>query len=100
MIKHLVMWTLKPEAEGATAAENAVKMKTMLEALVGVIPGLRHLEVSADIVEASPACQVVLYSELDDEAALAAYQPHPAHQACVAFIRTVVASRSVLDYEI
>lgn len=100
MIKHLVMWTLKDNAEGNTAAENAAKMKTMLEALNGRIDGLKHLEVSAAIVESAPECHVVLYSELESKAALDGYQIHPEHQACVAFIKNVVSERRVLDFEI
>lgn len=94
------MWTLKEEAEGAKATENAAVMKEKLEALVGRIEGLRHLEVSFDIVEADPECHVVLCSEHDDVDALNHYQGHPEHQACVAFVKKVAAGRKVLDYAI
>lgn len=100
MIKHIVMWKLRENAEGADAATNAATMKEMLEALNGRIEGLRHLEVSSVIVESSPECDVVLYSELESREALEGYQIHPEHQACVAFIKNVVAERRVLDYEI
>ncbi len=100
MIKHIVMWKLKETAEGASAAENAAKMKTMLEALNGRIEGLKHLEVSAEIVESEPECNVVLYSELASKDALDGYQVHPEHQECVAFIKKVVSERRVLDYEV
>lgn len=100
MIKHIVMWTLKDEAEGATAAENGMKMKQMLEALNGKISGLKHLEVGLDIFQASPAWQVVLYSELDSREALQGYQQHPDHQRCVEFVKKVVTDRGVVDYEI
>ena len=35
MVRHIVWWTLKPEAEGRTAAENAKLIKQRLEALMG-----------------------------------------------------------------
>ena len=35
MVRHIVMWTLKDEAEGQTAKENGAKMKEILEALKG-----------------------------------------------------------------
>jgi quinol monooxygenase YgiN len=92
------MWTLKEEAEGNTAAVNGAKMKEILEALAGRIEGLRHIEVSVDIVAADPECHVVLCSEHDDVAALDHYQGHPEHQACVAFVKKVAASRKALDY--
>ncbi|WP_045222110.1 Dabb family protein [Desulfonatronum thioautotrophicum] len=100
MIKHIVMWTLKDEAEGVTAAENAKKIKQMLEGLNGKIPGLKHLEVGLDIFQASPAWQVVLYSELESRDALQGYQQHPEHQRCVEFVKKVVVDRGVVDYEI
>lgn len=100
MIKHIVMWKLKETAEGSDAAANAAKMKTMLEALNGRIEGLKHLEVSANIVESAPECDVVLYSELESVEALNGYQVHPEHQECVSFIKKVVSERRVLDYEI
>ncbi len=100
MIKHIVMWTLKDQAEGAGAEENGKKIKQMLEALNGKIPGLLHLEVGLDIFQASPAWQVVLYSELESRDALQVYQQHPEHQRCVEFVKKVVVDRGVVDYEI
>lgn len=98
MVRHIVMWTLKEEVDGVKAEENAVKMKEMLEALNGRIEGLRHLEVSYDIVAAEPECHIVLCSEHDDVDALNHYQAHPEHQACVAFVKGVVTGRKALDY--
>ena len=49
MVRHIVWWTLKPEAEGRTAAENAKLIKQRLEALMGQIPSLKSLEVSYDL---------------------------------------------------
>lgn len=100
MIKHIVMWTLKEEAAGATAVENAAKMKEMLEQLNGKIEVLKHLEVSTEVFEAAPDCNVILYSEFDSKEDLQAYAIHPLHQECVAFIKQIVASRSVVDYVI
>ncbi|SNR77879.1 Stress responsive A/B Barrel Domain [Humidesulfovibrio mexicanus] len=99
MIKHIVMWTLKDEAAGADRAANARKMKEMLEALRGVVPSLAALEVGVEVFAASPACDVILYSEFASRADLDAYQVHPEHQKVVAFVKQVAASRSVVDYE-
>lgn len=100
MVRHIVMWTLKEEAGGKQAADNAEAMKQKLEGLNGRIEGLQHLEVSYRIVAADPECHVVLMSEHDDEDALNHYQAHPEHQACVAFVKSVAASRKALDYEV
>ncbi len=100
MIKHIVMWTLKPEANGRSAADNAAEMKARLEGLNGKIPGLKHLEVGVNVFAATPECHAALYSEFGSRADLDVYVAHPLHQECVAFIKQVVASRSVLDYEL
>ena len=100
MIKHIVMWTLKAEAEGATAAENGKKMKEILEALPGKIDGLLDLHVSLDIFESAPQCDVILYSTLTTKEALQGYAVHPEHLKCVEFVKKVVAERRVLDYVI
>ncbi|BCS87794.1 Dabb family protein [Pseudodesulfovibrio sediminis] len=100
MIRHIVMWTLKEEVDGVSAKDNAAKMKEILEALNGRIEGLKHLEVSYNIVASDPECHIVLCSDHDDVDALNFYQDHPEHQACVAFVKTVASSRKVLDYAV
>lgn len=100
MIRHIVMWTLKEEAEGASAAENAAKMKEMLEALNGRIDGLERLSVSHDIIAADPDCEIVLCSDHVDEDALNHYQSHPEHQSCVSFVVKVAAGRKVIDFKL
>jgi hypothetical protein len=104
MIRHIVMWTLKPEAEGATRAENARRMKAQLESLRGRVPGMRSLEVGIALHVVGSAkggpddADVVLVSEHDDQAALDAYQSHPEHVAMKAFIGAVRERRVALDY--
>ena len=98
MVGHVVMWKLKETAEGCVAAENAQKMKEMLGALPGLIPQLRSLTVSTDVFLAIPETDVVLYTVFDSAEDLQAYQVHPEHKKCVAFITSVVAERRVVDY--
>ena len=45
MVTHIVFWALKDEAEGHSKRENAEHIKEMLEALVGVVPGLIEAKV-------------------------------------------------------
>ena len=58
MIRHIVWWTLKPEAEGRSAAENAELMKKAARGLIGKIPGLLSLDISGTVLGTStmPAC--------------------------------------------
>ncbi|MFA5688525.1 MAG: Dabb family protein [Kiritimatiellales bacterium] len=91
MVKHIVLWTMKPEA----VPEKKLEAKNRLEALVGMIPGLHTLEVGIDAGNGTMS----LYSELDSFDALAGYQEHPAHKTAGALIQELAAARCVSDYE-
>jgi heme-degrading monooxygenase HmoA len=98
MIKHVVTWKLKAQAEGATKAENAARMKTLLEACKE-IPGIRSLEVGIDAGLDPTPWDVVLVVAFESRAALDAYQDHPVHQVAKFFIAKVREQRSVVDFE-
>jgi hypothetical protein len=100
VIKHVVTWKLKADAEGATKAVNAARMKTLLEACAGQIRGLRSVEVGIDEAVDPTPWDVVLIAVFDDRAALDAYQDHPLHQAAKVFIAKVREQRSAVDFEI
>ncbi len=98
MIKHIVMWTLAEQAEGASKAQNIATIKTRLNGLVGQIPGLLKLEVGENFTDSPAAADLVLYSELASVEALAVYQQHPEHVKVAQFIGAVTTSRQVVDY--
>ncbi len=100
MIKHIVMWKLKDQAEGNSKQRNAVLVKEKLDALTNLVPGMLALEVGIDIGLDAEASDVVLYTEFDDESALAAYQAHPQHKAVFPFIAAVRETRNAVDYTI
>ena len=99
MLKHIVMWEFKPEAEGADKAANLVRAKALLDACAGLTPGMRMLEVA--IAQPGLECtyDLVLYAEFDDAAALDAYQNHPQHLAVKPFIGAVRLERQCMDYQ-
>lgn len=99
MLKHIVMWKFKPEAEGADKAANLVRAKALLDACAGLTPGMRMLEVA--IAQPGLECtyDLVLYAEFDDAAALDAYQNHPQHLAVNPFIGAVRLERQCMDYQ-
>ena len=98
MIKHIVMWKLKPEAEGHTAAENAQWMKEHLEALMGVVPQLLSCEVGINVVDGNyDACLISTFASLED---LDTYKKHPAHVAISTYCKRVRESRVACDFVI
>ncbi len=100
MLKHIVMWKLKEQAEGADKATNAGKLKALLETCNNLVPGLLKLEASLATPGLEATYDVVLYMEFTDKAALDAYQDHPTHQAIKPFIGAVRSERQCMDYEV
>ena len=98
MVKHIVMWKLKPNAEGEDKKANAIKMKKKLESLLGVVPGAFKMEVG---INYSPGgYDVVLNAEFNDHDALETYQMHPEHLRVKEFINAVTSERAMADYMI
>jgi hypothetical protein len=97
MIKHIVMWDVRGETAEAKKLA-ATDLKRRFEGLVGQIPGLVHLEVGIDLSHVPYACDVVLYSEFADQAALTAYGDHPAHLEVRDALKDVRVARHQVDY--
>ncbi len=100
MIKHIVFWKLKDQAEGADKAANALKMKAMLDACADLVPGILKFETVLAQPGLEATYDVVLYSEFASKAALDAYQEHPRHVALKPFIGAVREARQCMDYEV
>ena len=99
MIKHIVMWKLKDQAEGRDRGANALEMKRRLDECAHIVPGILAFEVTVAQPGLEATYDVVLYSEFDSREALAAYASHPTHQALVPFIGAVREARQCMDYE-
>lgn len=101
MIKHIILWTLKPELSDEEKAAVKANMKKGLESLVGQVPGLIDVKVYIDGRLASSTADVMLDSTLESEEALKAYASHPAHVAVAdELVCPYTAQRSCLDFEI
>lgn len=97
MIKHIVMWDLRAEtAQQRVAAASLVK--EVFEGLRGRIPGLRHIEIGIDTSRINYACDVVLYSEFESQAALDAYANHPEHLRAKEALGDLRIARHQVDY--
>lgn len=78
MIKHIVMWNVRGDTP-EEKAETAELVKSRFEAMAGSIPGLAKLEIGLDHSRIDYACDMVLYTEFESQAALDAYATHPEH---------------------
>ena len=93
MVKHIVVYTLK---EGVNKPEAIEIVRSQLEPLVGVIPGLLHMEIRG----AFQGMDYALYSEFESKEALAAYREHPAHLAAKEHFHHFLNTRIAADYEV
>ena len=100
MIRHVVVWKLKAEAEGASSSENAKKMKQKLESLVGQVPEIKRLEFRINGLANPTNADVMLVVDLVDWAALDRYQKHPAHVKVAEFVGKVKETRVAVDFEL
>ncbi|EGT3616974.1 Dabb family protein [Clostridium perfringens] len=100
MIKHIVMWKLKDEAEGNSKAENAKIIKDSLEDLQGKFKEIVSLEVGIDVNKSEQAYDIVLYSTFNSLEDLDSYQKNPDHVKAGSFVKKVASSRVVVDYEV
>lgn len=100
MIRHIVWWTLKPEAMGKKAHENAIEAKEQSKMLHG-IAFAQSIEVSITIEPSTTVpAQVVLMSAHADMAALNAYKNDPAHVKFAELITAISDSRNCIDYQV
>jgi hypothetical protein len=102
MIKHIVMWTLKEQAEGRDKAANAAEMKARLLALPAKVPLVVDMEVAigSELFASVPPTDIVLYTTFRNKEDLQTYAVHPLHLEVVEFIKKVVAERRVVDFEL
>ena len=97
MIKHIVMWKVRGDTPEQKAA-GAALLKRSFESLRGRVPGLLHLEIGTDASRVDYACDVVLYSEFENQAALDAYATHPEHLRVKQEVGDLRIARHQVDY--
>ena len=93
MVKHIVLYTLK---EGLDKDESVKLIASVLEPLVGQIPGLKHLEVRRAYV----GMDYALYSEFDTAEDVKNYRAHPLHQEAKSHFHHFLDTRVSADYEV
>lgn len=100
MIKHIVVWSLKNNAEGFTKAENAERIKTEILKLKEQIPQIKKIEAGINITMADDAFDIALNSEFNSVEDLQIYIDHPVHIKFKEFILPLKRDKRVIDYYI
>jgi heme-degrading monooxygenase HmoA len=99
MIRHIVMWNLRGDTPAAKA-RGVAQLQSCFGSLRGRIPGLLHIEVGMDSSRVDYACDVVLYSEFESQAALDAYATHPEHLRVKQELGDLRVARYQVDYAV
>lgn len=94
------MSKIKEGVDGRSIAESIAEAKSRLEAMVGHIPDLVSLELGVDFSATAASYDCVINSELESREALEVYNAHPVHVAVLAFMKTILEDRCLVDYEI
>ena len=92
MVKHIVIYNLKEGVEKDSAVEL---IRSVLEPLVGKIPGLLSLEVRRTF----NGMDYALYSEFESRQALKDYAVHPLHLAAKEHFFHLLDCRYAADYD-
>lgn len=99
MIKHIVMWKVRGDTP-QQRTRGIEQLQRAFESLRGRIPGLLHLEIGVDSSRIDYACDVVLYSEFESQAALDAYGTHPEHLRVKHELGDLRIARHQVDYQV
>ena len=94
MVKQIVVYTLQ---EGVDKDAAIGKIASLLEPLVGKIPGLKHLEVRKVY---QGGMDYALYSEFESREALQVYAEHPLHVQAKDQFFHLLDKRVSADYEV
>ncbi len=99
MIRHIVLFRLAAD-DDVQRRDDAHGIAERLEALETEIAGIQSIRVDRDLGLVDGHWDVALVSEHNDNAALEAYQVHPAHLEVATWIGTVISDRAVVDYSL
>ncbi len=95
MVTHIVFFAF----QDGNKATHMTEAKRRIEAMTGVVPTLKHVEVGINFANEERAMDMALVTHFDDREGLAAYATHPAHLEVIAYIKGVAEYTKVVDYE-
>lgn len=98
MVKHIILWQFRDELSEEEKKQLKAQIKSGLEVLKGVVPGLVDIHVQTDCLASSNA-DLMLDCTMEDEKALNVYASFPDHvKVKDGIIAPNVKSRVCIDY--
>ena len=99
MVRHVILWKLKEELQGADKEAVKAGIKEGLEGLAGKIPGMVSVKVYTDALPSSSGADLMLDTAFESAEALKGYAVHPAHVAVAdSKVRPYTQVRTCLDF--
>lgn len=98
-LRHIVNWKLSGESVADRDAQ-AAEMISTLEALSGLVPTLRAINVYRNELHHGDNWDVTLIADFDDAEGLAAYAVHPDHVAAGAVVKAHAVGRVATDFTV
>lgn len=99
MVKHVIMFKFKEEADGKTKAENLAIAADMSRNLMGKIPSLRSSATNFNAVPSPINYDLVIELTFDDLAGMQEFHVHPLHMELVNFLGIAGDALAAVDYE-
>ena len=100
MVKHIVLFKMKPFASAAERITKLTEIKVALENLIHTIEVLRGIEVGINLNPAEEY-DLALYTTFDRMEDVAVYAAHPDHVAVAkALIAPIKEARACVDYQL
>lgn len=98
MVRHVVMWKFKP-VEGKTPKEIAEDIKEQYQSIMGLVPGLKSVEVGINRNDSATAYDAILIEDFDSWKDLAEYKADPMRDKVAKFAEQFVDIRARVEYE-
>lgn len=99
MVRHVILWKLKEELQGADKEAVKAGIKEGLEGLAGKIPGMVSVKVYTDALPSSSGADLMLDTAFESAEALKGYAVNPAHVAVAdSRVRPYTQVRTCLDF--
>ena len=98
MVRYCVMWKFKP-SDCKTSKELAEDVKEKYESLMGLVPGLKGIEVGVNRNEGKTSYDAVMLADFESWEALAAYKADTLRDNVIQYVETIAEVRAKVEYE-
>lgn len=99
-IRHLVLWKLRHFPSSQHREEVLKLLRSQLEELPKVIPGILQFEIGISLVSSMASADLSLLSTFESPETLDAYLIHPRHREVIQLLAENTESKFISDYPI